>query len=477
MTGSADRIFPVVLSGGSGSRLWPLSRESLPKQLLSFSGKRTLFQDTVVRVSDESAFHPPLIVASVEHRFAVAEQVRQAGVSNATIVLEPCARNTAPAVAAAACLISERSPQALMLVMPADHVIPDPIAFCAAVEGAQALARAGAVVLFGINPTGPNTGYGYIHVGAEIGPSVRAVMAFKEKPDLQTAEEFLRCGEYKWNSGIFLFPAHLVLRELDEFEPELMRRVRRAVAAGGRDLDFFRLDDETFRDCPAMSFDNALVERTRSALVAEGSFGWSDVGAWSSLWALSADDPGSNVEVGDVVSVDARGCYLRSEGPVLAALGIQDLIVVAASDAVLVAHKRADQNVKQIVQILLDRQHPTATQTRRVHRPWGSYETVGSGDRFQVKRITVNPGHRLSLQRHSRRSEHWVVVGGTALVHLDGTEMHLHADQSIYIPLGAVHRLSNVGSVALEVVEVQSGSYLGEDDIVRLEDDYARTQA
>lgn len=477
MTSSSDRIFPVVLSGGSGSRLWPLSRESLPKQLLSFSGTRTLFQNTVVRVSDESAFHPPLIVASVEHRFAVAEQVRQTGISSATIVLEPCARNTAPAVAAAACLISEHSPQALMLVMPADHVIPDPDAFCAAVDGAKAFARAGAVVLFGINPTGPNTGYGYIHVGVEIGPSLRAVLAFKEKPDLQTAEEFLRCGEYQWNSGIFLLPAHLVLRELDQFEPDLMLRVRQAVAAGGRDLDFFRLDDDAFRDCPAVSFDNALVEKTRSALVAEGSFGWSDVGAWSSLWALGADEPSSNVQLGDVVSVDTRGCYLRSEGPVLAALGIQDLIVVAAPDAVLVAHKRADQNVKQIVQILLDRQHPTATQTRRVHRPWGWYETVGSGDRFQVKRITVNPGHRLSLQRHSKRSEHWVVVGGTALVHLDGTETHLHADQSIYIPLGAVHRLSNVGSVALEVVEVQSGSYLGEDDIVRLEDDYARTEA
>lgn len=477
MSRQGTRIFPVVLSGGSGSRLWPLSRESYPKQLLSLSGPRTLFQDTVARVSDPNTFQPVLVVANIDHRFVIAEQLRQVGARNSKIVLEPCARNTAPAVVAAACLIADEDPDALMLVMPADHIISSADNFLAAVAGAQASASKGALVLFGIEPTSPNTGYGYIRVGSPAGPSVRRVMSFVEKPDLKTAEGFVANGNYKWNSGIFLFPARHVLEELGAFEPALVRQVRRSIASGSRDLEFLRLEREAFESCDAVSFDKALVERTQNALVAEGSFPWSDVGAWSSLWAVAAGDGSGNVEVGEVVSVGARGCYLRSEGPVVGAVGIEDLVVVATADAVLVAARHADQDVKQLVQILRARDHPSATQTRRVHRPWGWYETVGAGERFQVKRITVHSGQRLSLQKHFHRSEHWVVVGGTALVSIDGVETRLEADESAYIPVGAAHRLSNPGAIPLEVVEVQSGSYLGEDDIVRFDDDYARVEA
>lgn len=477
MSDGTNRIFPVVLSGGSGSRLWPLSRESYPKQLLPLAGPHTLFQDTAARVSDADAFHPLVVVANTDHRFVIAEQLRQIGARSPRIMLEPSARNTAPAVTAAACLIAEDDPDAVMLVMPADHVIPDPDAFLAAVERAHPAARKGALALFGIEPTSANTGYGYIHQGPPDGPSVRRVSAFIEKPDPVRAEAFLRSGDYKWNSGIFLLPVRRVLEEMSQFEPALVRQVRQSIALGRRDLEFLRLDKDAFEACRAISFDEALMERTRSAVMAEGSFRWSDVGAWSSLWALAAGEASSNVELGDVVSQDVQGCYLRSEGPILATIGIRDLVVVATPDAVLVADRHADQDVKQLVQTLRERDHPAATQTRRVHRPWGWYETVGAGERFQVKRITVYPGHQLSLQKHFQRSEHWVVVGGTALVSVDGVESRLGVDQSTYIPLGAVHRLSNPGTIPLEVVEVQSGSYLGEDDIVRLDDDYARVEA
>ncbi|MGA0604688.1 mannose-1-phosphate guanylyltransferase/mannose-6-phosphate isomerase [Phenylobacterium sp. VNQ135] len=470
-----SKIYPVILSGGSGSRLWPLSRESYPKQLLPLAGERTMLQETAARVMDPAQFGRLMVVANEDHRFVIAEQLRALGVDGPTIVLEPVARNTAPAVAVAAVLAAEQDPDAVILVMPADHVIQDPAGFRAAVRAGQGAAAAGRLVLFGIHPDSPATGYGYIRAGDELGGGARAVAEFVEKPDLATAEGYLADGRYLWNGGIFLLPAAKLLAELRRHEPAVLEAVEAAVAGAQRDLTFLRLDKTAFAKSPSISVDHAVMERTDAAAVVPGDFGWSDVGAWSALWEIGAQDKQANVLLGDVTAQDTRGSYIRSEGPLVVTVGVEDLVVVASSDAVLVTRKDADQGVKTAVELLKARNHPAATQNRRVYRPWGYYEGIHEGDRFQVKRITVNPGEKLSLQKHFHRAEHWVVVNGTAAVHIDGEERLLAENESVYIPLGAVHRLSNPGKVPLNLIEVQSGPYLGEDDIVRFEDVYART--
>jgi mannose-1-phosphate guanylyltransferase/mannose-1-phosphate guanylyltransferase/mannose-6-phosphate isomerase len=467
------KIFPVILSGGSGSRLWPLSRESFPKQLLPLTGPNTLLQETALRVADSARFHPVIVVANAEHRFVIAEQLRAIGQEYPTIVLEPAARNTAPAVAVAALIAAAKDPQALILVMPADHVVPDRAGFLHAVEAGAAAARAGRLVLFGIQPDSPATGYGYIRTGEALEGAARKVAAFVEKPDLAAAEGYLADDRYRWNSGIFLLPAQAVIAELEAHAPDVLAAARPALETARQDMDFLRLD-EAFAKSPSISIDYAVMEKTGRAAVIPASFAWSDVGAWSALWGLSDRDAQDNVAIGDTVACDSRGCYLRSEGPLIATVGVENLIVVATSDAVLVADRRKDQDVKTLVERLRASNHAAAVQTRKVYRPWGWYEGVTEGERFQVKRITVNPGGQLSLQKHAHRAEHWVVVNGTAEVQLEGERKLLGENESIYIPLGAAHRLSNPGEAPLNLIEVQSGAYLGEDDIVRLEDAYAR---
>ncbi|MDB5446680.1 MAG: mannose-phosphate guanylyltransferase/mannose-6-phosphate isomerase [Phenylobacterium sp.] len=474
-----SKIFPVILSGGSGSRLWPLSRESFPKQLLPLAGPRTMLQETALRVADPARFHPVMVVANAEHRFVIAEQLRGIGPpspkgAQPTIVLEPVARNTAPAVAVAALIASREDAEALILVMPADHAVPDKQAFLAAVEAGAAAARTGALVLFGVQPDSPATGYGYIRAGAPLEGAACKVDAFVEKPDLATAEAYLADGRYSWNSGIFLLPAKAVIAELEAHAPKVIAAVREALEAAQRDMDFLRLDPEAFARSPSISIDYAVMEKTARAAVAPADFAWSDVGAWSALWQLADRDGSDNVEIGDTLAEDTRGSYLRSEGPLIATVGVDDLIVIATPDAVLVANRHKDQDVKRVVERLRASNHATAIQTRRVYRPWGWYEGIEAGERFQVKRITVNPGGKLSLQKHFHRAEHWVVVNGTAEVHLDGEQKLLAENESIYIPLGSTHRLCNPGKVPLNLIEVQSGPYLGEDDIVRFEDVYAR---
>ncbi len=467
-------IFPVILSGGSGSRLWPLSRESFPKQLLPLVGRRTMLQETALRVADPALFHPVTVVANAEHRFVIAEQLRDIGAPRPTIILEPVARNTAPAVAVAALVAEKADPEALILVMPADHAVPDPQAFVDAVRAGAPAAQAGDLVLFGVQPDSPATGYGYIRAGDAFQGAARRVAAFVEKPDLATAEAYLADGNYSWNSGIFLLPAKGVLAELEAHAPAVLAAARKALEAAKEEMDFLRLDPEAFAASPSISIDYAVMEKTARAAVVPSTFLWSDVGAWSALWKIAERDERGNVEIGDTLAEDTRDCYLRSEGPLVAAVGVQDLIVVATTDAVLVADRRRDQDVKRVVERLRGANHATAIQTRRVYRPWGWYEGVDGGERFQVKRILVNPGQRLSLQKHFHRAEHWVVVNGTAEVQVGGEQRLLGENESVYIPLGAVHRLANPGKVPLNLIEVQSGPYLGEDDIVRIDDMYAR---
>ena len=468
------KIFPVILSGGSGSRLWPLSRESFPKQLLPLAGPRTMLQDTALRVADPALFHPVTVIANAEHRFVIAEQLREIGQRQPTLVLEPVARNTAPAVAAAALIASRADPEALILVMPADHAVPDLGGFLDAIKAGTQAARNGALVLFGIAPDSPATGYGYIRAGAVLEGAAHRVEAFVEKPDQETAEGYLADGRYSWNSGIFLLPAQAVIAELEAHEPAVLAAVREALDVAKHDMDFLRLDAEAFAKSPSISIDYAVMERTARAAVVPSSFAWSDVGAWSALWKLAERDSFDNVQIGDTLAEDTRGSYLRSEGPLIATVGVDDLIVIATTDAVLVAHRHKDQDVKKVVERLRASNHVTAAQNRRVYRPWGWYEGLSEGERFQVKRILVNPGHKLSLQKHFHRAEHWVVVNGTAEVQLDGETRLLAENESVYIPLGSTHRLSNPGKVPLNLIEVQSGPYLGEDDIVRFEDIYAR---
>ncbi|MBI3675293.1 MAG: mannose-1-phosphate guanylyltransferase/mannose-6-phosphate isomerase [Proteobacteria bacterium] len=474
MTASA-LIHPVIMSGGVGSRLWPLSRSQHPKQFLPLAGKYTLIQDAAERVSG-AQFAQPSIVCNDEHRFLVAEQLRELGIQPSAIILEPAGRNTAPAIAAASLILGEGDSESLVLAMPADHVVADRAAFLAAVEVARPAALRGAIVTFGIAPTKPETGYGYVQRGdaLEGAHGVSKVSRFVEKPDVATAERYLQAGTYFWNSGIFLFKASTYLAELQRFQPEILSACKRAVSRAKRDMDFLRLDETAFKASPSKSIDYAVMEHTSHAAVVPVEMGWNDIGSWHSMWESSGKDDSGNAIYGDVIPTAVRNSYLRSDGPLIAAVGVDNLVVVASKDAVLVASHERAQDVKAIVEELERRGSESHIHHPRVLRPWGSYESLENAERFQVKRLIVNPGARLSLQRHKHRAEHWVVVSGTATVTCDERTFELHENESTFIPLGAKHRLANQGREPLQLIEVQSGAYLGEDDIERFSDDYGR---
>ena len=469
-------LHPVILCGGSGTRLWPLSRAMLPKQFLPLASDKTMVQETALRVAGIPGAAGVTVVSHLEQRFLAAEQLRAVGCPPVLHLLEPEARNTAPAIAAAALCIAREDPNALLLVLPSDHAIGNVAAFRAAVGRAAALAARGKLVTFGIVPASAATGYGYIRRGAaEAGVEAAfAVAEFVEKPDAPRARRFVEGGEHYWNSGMFLFGARRFLDELGRLRPKILASVESAVQKAARDLDFVRLDAQAFASCPSESVDYAVMEHTRDAAVLAADFDWSDVGSWSALWDLAPKDGQGNSVRGDVYLEAARGCYVRAEERLVAAVGVQDLVIVETSDAVLVAGKAHAQDVKLAVDHLKASRREEHIWHRRVYRPWGYYESIDSGPTFQVKRLMVKPGSRISLQLHRRRAEHWVVVSGQARVTRDDEVLTLGPNQSTYIPLGAKHRLENPGSEPLFVVEVQSGDYLGEDDIERFADDYRR---
>jgi mannose-1-phosphate guanylyltransferase/mannose-6-phosphate isomerase len=470
------KIFPIVLCGGAGSRLWPMSRQLLPKQFLPLVSERTMLQETVERLRGLGGAEPPTVVSNNEHRFLVAEQLRAIGAPPRLQILEPLGRNTAPAVAVAALALERIDPDGVMLVLPADHLIRDVETFHVAVLRAAAAARAGFLVTFGIRPDQPATGYGYIEGGEPIEDhdSVFRVARFVEKPDLATARKFVERGTFAWNSGMFVFSARRYLGELGRHAPAMLAACRAAWEKAATDLDFVRLDEAAFAACPADSIDYAVMEKTDSAAVVPVDIGWSDVGSWATLWEIGEKDARGNVLRGDVQLQGSENCYIRAEKRMVSVLGLSDMVVIETDDAVLVASKDEAQKVKDIVGRLDAAKRTEHVSHRRVYRPWGYYESIDAGDRFQVKRLMVKPGAALSLQMHHHRAEHWVVVSGTAKV-TRGDEVKLLAEnESTYIPIGVKHRLENPGKVELHLIEVQSGGYLGEDDIVRFEDVYRR---
>ena len=472
---SDQRVIPVILSGGSGSRLWPVSRESFPKQLWPLISERSMIQETALRARGEG-FAPPMVVCNHEHRFLIAEQLRNAGIEAAGIVLEPAGRNSAPAIAAAALLAAETDPDAVLWMMAADAAITDHEALRRLLAEAAMAARQGRIVTFGMKPTAPETGYGYIEVGDPLVglPGVYALARFIEKPDQATAAVLAASGRHLWNSGMFVFAARTLLEELEAYAPDVLRAVRPAVAERSQDLDFIRLDAASFRASPDISLDYAIAEKTLRAAVVPADLGWSDVGSWGALWELGEKDEAGNVAQGDVLLEASESCYVRSDGVLTAVVGLADAVVVVTKDAVLAMHRDHAQNVKRIVERLKAAGRHEAVAHNRVYRPWGFYEVLITGDRFQVKRIVVTPGQKLSLQKHFHRAEHWVVVNGSALVTCDDQTSLVRENESIYLPLGCVHRLENPGRIPVTLIEVQSGAYLGEDDIVRLEDTYGR---
>jgi mannose-1-phosphate guanylyltransferase/mannose-6-phosphate isomerase len=473
--GSAQ-IHPVILSGGAGTRLWPLSRASYPKQLLKLSSEHTMLQDTVARGLIDVGFAAPLLVCNEDHRFLVDDQLQQIGIKPQAILLEPAARNTGPAIAAAALWLLARDPDALMLVQPSDHVIASPADFHRAVMRGLAAAQEGRLVTFGIKPVRPDTGYGYIQSGEALagGDGVFGVDRFVEKPDRETAQRFIDSGAFFWNSGIFLLSARAYLAELSLINPAMLDACERAVRDGQEDLAFFRLCATSFSQAPALSIDHAVMEHTSRAAVVPVDMAWSDVGSWPALRDIAAADGDGNVLHGDVLAERTTNSYIRSEGRLVAAVGLDNVVVVATDDAVLVADADSASEVSGIVAKLRTQNRAESQQHVTCHRPWGHYRSVDAGDRFQVKRITVKPGAKLSLQKHYHRAEHWVVVHGTALVQRGEERMLVRENESVYIPIGTEHRLENPGKLPLQLIEVQSGPYLGEDDIVRLSDNYGR---
>ena len=468
-------LIPVILSGGSGTRLWPLSRELYPKQLLPLVAKGTMLQETLARVRDIAEVGAPIVVCNEHHRFLVAEQLLEAGVTASAIVLEPVGRNTAPAVAIAALVAQAAAADTdpVLLILPADHVIRDIKAFHAAVSVGYQAAQSGQLVTFGIVAHRPETGYGYIRRS----PAASApypVAQFVEKPNLATAQKYVDSGEYYWNSGMFLFRASVMLSELRAHVPAIYEACTRSLAASKQDLTFTRLPAKEFGECPSDSIDYAVMEKTRHAVVVPLDAGWSDVGSWSALHeAIPADSEG-NVCIGDVLIEDSQRCYIQSTSRLVAAVGLKDHIVVETKDAVLVAPKDRVQDVGRLVKQLKQQGRSESALHREVFRPWGSYDSIDAGKRFQVKHIMVKPGASLSLQLHHHRAEHWIVVSGTAKITRGEEIFLLEENQSTYIPLGVQHRIENPGKIPLNIIEVQSGSYLGEDDIVRLEDRYGR---
>tara|TARA_R110002110_G_scaffold415748_1_gene654796 strand:+ start:25143 stop:26552 length:1410 start_codon:yes stop_codon:yes gene_type:complete len=466
-------LTPVLLSGGVGSRLWPVSRELHPKQFLPLAGELSMLQETLRRTSglEETA---ALVVCNEEHRFMVAEQLRQVDLEASALILEPQGRNTAPAVALAALRAIENDAEALLLVLPADHLIKDVAAFVDAVDRAVPFAQQGRMMTFGVVPSSPETGYGYINCGSLIEPGIFELERFVEKPDLETARGYVDSGHYLWNSGMFLLRAQTYLDELAQHAPQILECCQRAMRGASEDMDFVRPEAVAFDECPSDSIDYAVMEKTSAGGVVSLDCGWSDVGAWSALWDVAERDVNGNATNGDVLLDNCRNSYFRSESRLVAATGVDDLVVVETADAILVADRNRVQDVKQIVNALKALDRPEISLHRKVYRPWGSYESLVTAQRFQVKRIVVNPGGTLSLQMHHHRAEHWIVVHGTAEVTCEDKVFMLGEDESTYIPLGHKHRLANPGRIPLELIEVQSGAYLGEDDIVRFEDQYGR---
>jgi mannose-1-phosphate guanylyltransferase/mannose-6-phosphate isomerase len=470
-----DLIRPVILSGGAGTRLWPASRDSLPKQFLKLLGERSTLQETLLRVSDGKFFGKPVIVANHAYRFLVREQLQEIGM-DADIILEPTRRDSGPAIAAAAQWVAKSAPDALVLVLAADHVVTKPKQFVSACKQARAAAKKGNIVTFGIKPDHPATGYGYIKPGKAIagGGEARAVDAFVEKPDAKTAAKYLK-KKYLWNSGNFMFRADVMLAEYAKHDAATVEAAGSAIANAGTDLGFVLLDEAAFNRTVRKSIDYAVMEKTKHAAVIPADYGWSDFGGWSAAWSLSKKDRHGNAARGPVTVVDAKNNYISSDGKLTTLVGAENLVVVVTDDAVLVADRARAEDLKKLVERLRADKREEADTHAKVHRPWGNYQSLDRGERYQVKRIVVNPGGRLSLQKHAHRAEHWVVVRGTALVTIGEEKKTLNENESVYVPLGAVHRLENPGTVPLELIEVQSGNYLGEDDIVRLEDVYQRT--
>jgi mannose-1-phosphate guanylyltransferase/mannose-6-phosphate isomerase len=486
-------IVPVILAGGTGSRLWPLSRELYPKQLLALVNHHTMLQETVLRTLGIAGIAAPQIICNEEHRFMVAEQIRQTGVNPASVTLEPFGRNTAPAAAVASLEAITDGQNPVLLILPADHFIKNEEAFHRAVGIARPYAEAGRLVTFGVHPQAPETGYGYIRAdrnsflsadssaenrvsqgGVSDDTGVYAVAAFVEKPDRSTAERYLASGDYFWNSGMFMFTAECYLEKLEEFQPAMLAACRAAHGASTRDMDFSRLSKEAFATCPSDSIDYSVMEKATDAVVVPLDAGWSDIGSWAALWEIGDRDPSGNLLKGDVLAHESTNCYIVAESRLVAAVGLDDHVIVETADAVLVARKDRVQDVKAIVNQLNSRKRKEAVTHRKVYRPWGGYQSVDNDERFQVKRISVRPGASLSLQMHHHRAEHWIVVKGTARITKGEETVILSENQSVYIPLGVTHRLENPGIIPLELIEVQSGSYLGEDDIVRFVDVYGR---
>ena len=466
-------MYPIILSGGSGTRLWPLSRPLYPKQFINLHSDKTLFQETVLRLNTLD-LNDPIIVCNEEHRFIVAENLRTINKSAHNIILEPVGRNTAPAIAAAALSAQKASRDAIILVLPADHVIEDIGAFQTAVERAQALAADGHLVTFGITPTSAHTGYGYIEFGDTITEGAYALSAFKEKPNQKTAQEFIDSGKYLWNSGMFCFKASTYLEELTKHHPDIVKNATASYDNSQDDLDFKRLNLQDFQDCTDISIDYAVMENTEKGAVVSLDAQWNDVGSWDAVWQVSQKDENNNVIKGDAIVKDCTDSFVQGGDKLVCTLGLKDTIVIDTQDALLVAHKDHVQNVKEIVNELKQSGRKEAKHHRTVYRPWGHYDSICFGERDQVKRISVKPGAKLSIQKHFHRSEHWVVVKGTAMVTKGEDVIMVNENESVYLPVGVVHALENPGKIMLEIIEVQTGSYLGEDDIVRLEDRYGR---
>jgi len=479
MTQKDTFMKPVIMAGGSGSRLWPKSRQALPKQFLKLAGEETMLQATLSRLSNVAGMSQPIVICNEDHRFIAAEQLRQAGFTHDGILLEPFGRNTAPAIALAALHATQRGEDPVLLVLAADHLIQDNMAFHKAIEKANRLAEQGQFVTFGVVPTEAHTGYGYIKTIQDQGDGISKVARFVEKPDAQTAHDYVASGEYLWNSGMFAFKASAYLEMLGKYAPEIRFVCENAIANEASDLDFIRIDPTIFKDCPNDSVDYAVmeplsIEADSPVAVVALDAGWSDVGSWSSLWEVSPKDHGGNAIVGDVKLHDTTNSYVNAEGKLVCVIGLDNVVVIETKDAVLVADKSKVQEVKAIVNELKAENRPEYNFHREVFRPWGCYDSIDKGARYQVKRITVKPGEKLSVQMHHHRAEHWIIVSGTAKVTNGDSTFLVTENESTYIPIGQIHALENPGKIPLEMIEVQSGTYLGEDDIVRLTDIYGR---
>ncbi|MGX1165311.1 mannose-1-phosphate guanylyltransferase/mannose-6-phosphate isomerase [Bradyrhizobium sp. USDA 372] len=467
------RIIPLIMCGGAGTRLWPASREVRPKQFLPLFGTRSTFQDTLLRVSDASLFDRPIVITNASYRFMVLEQLAEIGIE-ADVILEPMRRDSGPAIAAGAVFAQNRVNEAIVLALAADHVVQNNAAFVAACREGLTAANAGRIVTFGVKPERPATEYGYINPGEVISGEVHAVTRFVEKPDAVKASDYVNSG-YFWNSGNFMFPASVLLDEYRRVDAASVEAITNAVNNAGRDLGFVTLEPEAFGAAKAISIDYAVMEKTSRAAVVPVSCGWSDVGSWHAVWELSEKDALGNAAHGTAVFEDSRNCNVTTDSALVALEGVDDLVVVATADAVLVSRQKDANGLKRLVTKLKAVAPKVTEEHLKVHRPWGSYQSVDNGERHQVKRIVVKPGGRLSLQKHHHRAEHWIVVRGTAQVTVNETVKTVHENESIYIPMGAVHRMENPGKIQLELIEVQTGSYLGEDDIIRIEDDYQRS--